>query len=270
MKILLTGHRGFIGSNMLRELQKQHSVTTFEWGDDPVDVQGHDWVIHLGAISSTTERNVEKILTQNLDYSCWLLQQCIHHGVNFQYASSASVYGSHNNINLPFRESDPVDPRSPYAWSKYLFERYVANLSVTNIQIQGFRYFNVGGPGEEHKGDQASPQHKFRKQFNELGYVNLFEESDKFFRDFIHVDSVINYHNLFFDVAESGLWYIGRGKPKSFFQVANEITTVHRYIKMPDSLKHSYQAYTCADMNKTNNTLEKYAKNTSYGATRFW
>lgn len=260
MKILLTGHRGFIGSNMLAALHNYHDVSTFEWGDYPVNVKGYDWVIHLGAISSTTERNVEKILAQNLDYSIWLLQQCICNNVNLQYASSASIYGNHNNINVPFSESDPVDPRSPYAWSKYLFERHVASLDISNIKIQGFRYFNVWGPGENHKGDQASPQYKFRKQFQELGYVTLFENSDKFFRDFIHVDKVINYHKLFFDVAESGVWNIGSGTTKSFLQVANEITTIHRYIKMPDNLIHSYQAYTCADMSKTYNTLKKYTK----------
>ena len=93
-----------------------------------------------------------------------------------------------------------------------------------------------------------------------MGYVTLFENSDKFFRDFIHVDKVINYHKLFFDVAESGVWNIGSGTTKSFLQVANEITTIHRYIKMPDNLIHSYQAYTCADMSKTYNTLKKYTK----------
>lgn len=260
MKILLTGHRGFIGSNMLLELQKHHSVTTFEWGEPPVDVRGHDWVIHLGAISSTAERNVEKILAQNLDYSCWLLQQCIHHGVNFQYASSASVYGSHSGINEPFSESDPVDPRSPYAWSKYLFERHANCFSNANILIQGFRYFNVWGPGEDHKGDQASPQHKFRKQFNELGYVTLFDDSDKFCRDFIHVSSVIDYHIKFLNVPESGIWNIGTGKTKSFFEIANEITTIHRYIPMPALLVPSYQSYTCANISKLKNTLRKYEK----------
>ena len=114
MKILLTGHRGFIGSNMLRALEN-HDVKTFEWGDQLPDVSDRDWVIHMGAISSTVETDVEKVLKQNTDFSIWLLQQAIKHRVNFQYSSSASVYGSHGGVNQPFKEEDPVDPRSPYA-----------------------------------------------------------------------------------------------------------------------------------------------------------
>lgn len=266
MKILLTGHCGFIGSNLLKDLLNDgHQVTTFEWGDVNPDVSDRDLVIHIGAISSTTERDVEKVLRQNLDFSIWLLDQCIKHGVKFQYSSSASVYGNHGGIKIPFKEEDPVDPRSPYAWSKYLFERHVRSLNVTDIVIQGFRYFNVWGPGEDHKGDQASPQHKFRKQFIETGYINLFENSESFVRDFIHVDEIVATHLDFKDIAESGIWNVGTGTTKSFVQIANDITTKHRYIKMPTELQHSYQSFTCADTTKLQNTLRKNAKNTSNG-----
>lgn len=263
MKILLTGHRGFIGGNLLNTLVSRHEVRTYDWGDDSCNVDGCDWVMHIGAISSTTETNVEKVLTQNLDFSIWLLNQCITKGINFQYSSSASVYGRHYNLNTPFKETDPVDPRSPYAWSKYLFERHVASLRKIDITVQGFRYFNVHGPGEEHKGDQASPQHKFRKHFQERGYIELFENSENYHRDFIHVDQIVDYHLRFLNVGDSGVWNIGMGKTKSFVDVANEITTVHRRIKMPEKLVQSYQSYTCADITKLNNTLNKYEKSTN-------
>ena len=269
MKILLTGHKGFIGSNFLKALT-QHEISTYEWGDDhPIRVEDNDLVIHVGAISSTVETNVEKVLIQNLDFSIWLLNQCIKYGVNFQYSSSASIYGKHHDMNVPFKETDPVDPRSPYAWSKYLFERHVSGLTNTGITIQGFRYFNVYGPGEDHKGNQASPQHKFRQQYEKHGYIELFEGSENFHRDFIHVDHVIAHHLAFMDIPESGVWNVGTGKVKSFVDVANQITNIHRYIKMPKNLIHSYQSYTCADTTKLINTLKKYEKNISNGIAWF-
>lgn len=257
MRILLTGYKGFIGSNMLKMLEG-HEVTTFEWGEGLPDVEGHQWVIHMGANSSTTERNIEKIMRQNLDFSVWLLNQCIKHGVDMQYSSSASVYGLRKR---DFVENAPVDPRNPYAWTKYLFERHVDSMNdkeLKNIRVQGFRYFNVYGPGEDNKGDMASPYHKFAKQYSETGKIKLFENSAKYHRDFVPVKQVCKTHIDFFDVKESGVWNIGTGKPKSFLEVALSIAppSAIEYIPMPDNLRDSYQEYTCADMTKTNNSLQ--------------
>jgi ADP-L-glycero-D-manno-heptose 6-epimerase len=257
MKILLTGHKGFIGSNMLNAL-KDHEVTTFEWGDALPDVKGHDWVVHMGANSSTTERNIEKIMMQNVDFSIWLLKQCIEHGVDFQYSSSASIYGMRK---MDFREDSPVDPRNPYAWTKYLVERHISNLTpktLKGIRVQGFRYFNVYGSNEDHKGDQASPYHKFMKQYRETGKIKLFENSDKYLRDFVPVEQVCQTHIDFFDVRESGVWNIGTGTPKSFLDVALSIAPLDciEFIPMPAILRDSYQEYTCADMTKTQDSLK--------------
>lgn len=257
MNILLTGHRGFIGSNMLNALAG-HNVSTFEWNDPLPNIEGLDWVIHIGANSSTTERNVEKIMHQNLDFSVYLLEQCIQYNVNFQFSSSASIYGLRRDN---FVEDAPVDPRNPYAWTKYLFERYVSNLhpkKSEKILIQGFRYFNVYGPNEDHKNDMASPYHKFMKQYRETGKIKLFENSDKYYRDFIHVEQVCKTHIDFFEVKESGIWNVGTGKPKSFLDVALSIAPISalEYIPMPENLKNNYQEYTCANMTKTINTLK--------------
>lgn len=257
MKILLTGYKGFIGSNMLKELT-EHEVTTFEWGETLPTIEGHDWVIHMGANSSTTERDVELIMHQNVDFSVWLLNQCIKHKINLQYSSSASVYGMRKEN---FTEDANVDPRSPYAWTKYLFERHISNLNpekTNGIVIQGFRYFNVYGPNEDHKKDQASPYHKFTKQYKETGKIKLFENSDKYLRDFIPVEQVCKTHVDFLNVKESGVWNVGTGTPKSFLDVALSIAPVEaiEYIPMPDILRDSYQEYTCADMTKTRNSLQ--------------
>jgi len=123
MKICVTGAEGFIGKNLCKHLDSMnHEVTKFEYAINSFpDPSMYDWVIHLGAISSTTERNVELIMDQNYEYSLKLLQMCDTMGVNFQYASSASVYGNTNS----FVENGPIYPQSPYAWSKYLFDRFV-------------------------------------------------------------------------------------------------------------------------------------------------
>ena len=247
MNILLTGYKGFIGSHMLTALESAgHNVSTYEWGEVLPGIIDQDWVIHIGAISSTTERDIDKVLRQNFDFSRQLYDVCKTFGVNFQYSSSASVYG----LVSTFREDAPPDPRTPYAWSKYLFERYVQEHSGGNI-VQGFRYFNVYGPeGEEHKGDQASPFSKFKKQAEETGRITVFEGSEQFQRDFIHVSKIVDTHLKFLNVGESGIWNVGTGKTMSFMDVAKSFNVPIDIIPMPENIKDSYQKYTCADLTK--------------------
>ena len=172
MKILITGYKGFIGQNMVNALKDEHELGLFEWGDVLPDLTDYDWCIHLGAISSTTETDVNKVLEQNYDFSRYLINKCNDSGVHLQYASSASIYGKF----YPCKEYNNPDPLSPYAWSKLLFERYVEeSRHKWNIKSQGFRYFNVYGPFEDHKGEQASPFHKFEKQARENGVIIIFQ-----------------------------------------------------------------------------------------------
>lgn len=254
MKILLTGHRGFIGSHLLQALQ-HHDVVTYEWADGArPSIKGFDWVMHIGAISSTTERDVEKVLRQNLDFSIDLYNDCQANFVNMQYSSSASIYG----MGTDFRETAAVDPKTPYAWSKYLFERYVQQHPGTSL-AQGFRYFNVYGPeGEEHKGSQASPFCQFGRQAREHGEVRVFENSDQYRRDFVPVDQVCQTHLAFLQVQESGVWNVGTGTARSFLDVARQFTDRVIEVPMPDVLKPSYQVYTCADMTHTRETLKRW------------
>jgi ADP-L-glycero-D-manno-heptose 6-epimerase len=258
MKILITGYKGFIGQNMVNALKDEHQLSFYEWNDDPPEIEGLDWVIHLGAISSTTEKNVEKVMKQNHDFSCIMLMACQLNGVNLQYASSASVYGLDTK---DFREDAALNPTSPYSWSKYLFDKHIKSQKFENIRVQGFRYFNVYGPHEDHKGDQASPYHKFEQQAKTTGVIKLFENSDNYYRDFVPVETVIDMHKKFFDVDESGIWNIGTGIARSFQDIAEEIAKKYNakieYIPMPESLKGQYQKYTCADMTKTLKSLSQ-------------
>jgi ADP-L-glycero-D-manno-heptose 6-epimerase len=248
MKILITGHKGFIGQNMTKALS-DHTLSFYEPGDHLPEVNGLDWVIHLGAITSTTETNVELVMQHNYDFSRWIANECKVHKVNLQYSSSASVYG----LNRNFNESAPSDPRSPYAWSKFLFDRYIAHLAADwGIRVQGFRYFNVHGPHEDHKGNQASPHHKFEKQAKETGIIKLFEGSENYFRDFVPVETVCNVHKRFLYIKETGIWNLGTGNPVSFESVAQTIAKKYdakiEYIPMPEEMKNQYQTYTCADL----------------------
>lgn len=254
MKILITGYKGFIGQNMVNTLKDEHELSLYEWGDEPPEFEGLDWCIHLGAISSTAEKDVEKVMKQNHDFSCLILMACQINGVNLQYASSASVYGNGRD----FRESAPKSPQSPYAWSKYLFDRSVESQKFSDVVVQGFRYFNVYGPHEDHK-DQPSPHHKFTKQAETTGVIKLFENSENYKRDFISVFDVIDIHKKFFKIKESGIWNVGTGKPQSFQHIAETIAegteSKIEYIPMPNYLKDQYQEYTCADLTKLNRTL---------------
>jgi ADP-L-glycero-D-manno-heptose 6-epimerase len=258
--ILITGSLGFIGQNMVNKLKDEFQITTF---DNKVhsgigSLNGFTHVIHLGAISNTLEKDIDKILRNNYDFSVWLLEECALKGINLQFASSAGVYGNGSE----FSQTSPVDPLSPYAWSKYLFERYYEKnkhsyLKDFNVQI--FRYFNVFGRYEDHKGNQSSPFHKFKKDLTEKGYVTLFKDSQFIKRDFVSVDTVVDVHRKFLDIQESGVWNIGTGTAHSFEDVARFVGATDetiRYIDMPDTLKNQYQYFTLADTSK----LKRYYK----------
>lgn len=263
MKILLTGHKGFIGQHMLLALLlRNHDVSVYDWGDDEsaLDITNkkYDRVIHMGAISSTTETDIAKLIKQNYSFSILLFNRCMSNQIPFQFSSSASVYGD----STTFNEEDTPSPLNEYARTKYLFEEYMRpymdNTYEEHTPVQAFRYFNVYGPeGEEHKGKQASPFYQFKKQYEETGKVKVFEGSENFRRDFIHVSEVVDTHLKFLDITESGIWNVGTGKTMSFMEVAKKFTDKIETIPMPENLKLHYQKYTCADMTKLNKTLNR-------------
>lgn len=253
MRILITGHRGFIGQNMMKFMGRKHEVVGYEWGDGEVCLDGIDRVIHLGAISDTRCKDWLALMRQNVDFSADLMARCVDLGVPIQIASSASVYGPDNET---FRETDEPDPRNLYAKSKLLVEQICAGQPG----VQLFRYFNVYGPHEDHKGDQASPQHKFRQQAKS-GQIRVFEGSDRYARDFIAVQQICAYHEAFFGVGESGVWNLGSGRATSFLTIAQEIAKSTGaeiiQIEMPEDLKLGYQPFTKADMSKTRQSINQ-------------
>lgn len=257
MKILITGYKGFIGKNLFRYLKRKNfNVYGYEYSKKkfPV-VKKYDWIIHLGAISSTTETNLKKIMEQNYYFSTKLVNECIKHNVNLQYASSASVY----DTKYGFKENSKCNPKSPYSKSKYLFDKYVEKLNH-KIIIQGFRYFNVFGSNEKNKFNQSSPIYKFIKQAKDKKKINLFYNSEKYKRDFVYVGDVCKVHYKMTKMKISGLFNIGRGKALSFEKIAKSVAKKYsctiNYIKMPAKVEKHYQSYTKANILK----IKKYLK----------
>jgi len=259
MKILVTGHKGFIGSHLANYfIHKGHEVEGFDWVENVVPtVEGYDWVIHTGAISDTTERDVDKVWKHNYEFTMRLLQICDHYGTNIQLASTAAVYGP----NTAFNEHDPVYPQTPYAWSKYLVDKFLNDQGTDqfNMLVQSFRYFNVYGPGEGHKGDQMSLISKFQRQASQDGVIKLFKNSDQYKRDCVCVYDLVRIHEQMMEADTSGIFNLGTGTAVDVESVAKIIAEKHdakiEYIDMPDKLKGQYQEYTCADNSKLHNTI---------------
>ncbi len=244
--IILTGSQGFIGKKFVKVLQdagkeviEVEKNDSWHWRKNFYNWKDVECIIHQGAMSSTTNTNLKQIFTYNIEYSEWLFEQAAKHDIPVKYASSASVYGNQQGI---------INPLNYYALSKVTTDYWVQDHIDEFPLIQGFRYFNVYGDGEEHKGDQASPVSKFTNQIKEDGKLKLFEGSDKFLRDFICVDDIVDI--VLNNEKESGIYDLGTSSPVSFRHVAECVAKKYNgeieYIPFPEHLKGKYQDYTCA------------------------
>jgi ADP-L-glycero-D-manno-heptose 6-epimerase len=258
MKILVTGSEGFIGKNMTAFLGRQPDwrVDGYDW--DPKhwpDVKQYDWVVHLGAVADVSETDVEKCMIQNYDFSCYLFHECNRLGVNLQYASSSTVYGETNN----FEESAPCHPQTPYAWSKYLFDRWVFEREH-NIFVQGFRYFNVYGKWMHLRGRRANAIHKWREQARKQGYIEVWENAEHIYRDWTWVGDVCQLHLDFIKkVKGSGIWNVGAGLPHSFLHIAETIAEQEGvsivFVPVPYEEMTRFRTKTCADLKHLKQTI---------------
>ena len=245
--IILTGYKGFIGRNFHERLKELNDVVitvdsdTIEWlVYEFSEWEKVDLVIHQGALSSTIEKDLNKIHHYNVDLTVKLFEKCIKHQIPVKYASSASVYGNSSNRD--------INPLNYYAISKVQIDYWVQDHIDEFPLIQGFRYFNVYGDGEGDKGDQASPVSKFTKQVKETGEIKLFTGSKNFYRDFVCVDDLVEI--VLNNKKESGIYDLGTSKPVSFWHVADCVKKKYngeiKWIEFPQHLKGKYQGYTKA------------------------
>lgn len=242
--IILTGAKGFIGQNFKDKIGNYvlevdinncwDFIKTFDrWNEVTL-------ILHQGALSSTTETNIRSIYLYNIDFTLFLFEIAKVKNIPIKYASSASVYGNFT--------SGEFNPLNYYALSKLTIDYWVKDNLKDFPLIQGFRYFNVYGNGEEHKGDQASPISKFTKQIKETGKLKLFEGSDKFYRDFVCVDDLVEV--VLNNTNPSGIYDLGTSNPVSFQHVAECVVGKYggliEYVPFPNHLVGKYQDYTCA------------------------
>ena len=258
MKILVTGNEGFIGRNMTAWCQQEEGWQIDGWTWDPTsypEISEYDWVIHLGAIADMTDNDVDRIMKQNLEFSQWLFTECNKHGVNLQYASSSSVYGNTKD----FSEHAPCHPQTAYAWSKYLFDRWVFQQEQ-HVMVQGFRYFNVYGKYMHLRGTRANVIEKWRNQARKEGKISVWEGADEIKRDWTWVGDVCRLHIDFIKTVKgSGIWNVGSGLAHSFLDIAEEIAEQERveieFVPIPAEEQERMRTKTCADLRNLKATI---------------
>ncbi|ONG19828.1 ADP-glyceromanno-heptose 6-epimerase [Escherichia coli] len=211
-------------------MDKEDFLIQIMAGEEFGDVEA---IFHEGACSSTTEWDGKYMMDNNYQYSKELLHYCLEREIPFLYASSAATYGG--------RTSDFIESRE------------YENLPEANSQIVGFRYFNVYGPREGHKGSMASVAFHLNTQLNNGESPKLFEGSENFKRDFVYVGDVADVNLWFLENGVSGIFNLGTGRAESFQAVADATLAYHKkgqieYIPFPDKLKGRYQAFTQADL----------------------
>lgn len=285
--IVVTGGAGFIGSNIIEELNKRgesnilvvdnltngkkmynlHDLDILDYMDREDFIEriksNYDFgkitaIFHEGACSSTTEWDGKFIMRNNFEYSKELLKWCQENETQYIYASSASVYGLGKKGFTEKRECEL--PINMYAYSKFQFDQFVRSvIKSAKYQIAGFRYFNVYGPRESHKGTMSSVAYHFNNQIIATGKAKLFEGTDGYGngeqrRDFVYVEDCAKINLWFMDnPSKSGIFNIGTGNARSFNDVANAVIKYHgkgslEYVKFPEHLKGAYQSFTEADI----------------------
>lgn len=229
-------------------------------------------IFHLGACSSTTETNTEYLERNNFEYSKILAQWALSENIPFFYASSAATYGDGSK---GYSDEDTLSlalaPLNPYGQSKQKFDLWLINNGLTS-RVVGFKYFNVFGPNEYHKGNMRSLVVKAYEQIRRDGRIRLFrsylpEYADgEQKRDFIYVKDAVDLMYAFYcHTSVKGIYNIGTGRARPWNDLAKAIFSALKlpvkieYIAMPEAIKDKYQYFTEANLTKLNKSGINYA-----------
>lgn len=288
--ILVTGGAGFIGSAIvwrLNELGETKIIVVDELGTDEkwknlVPLKFDDFIhkddfismifddevpfeinsiIHMGANSSTTEKDADFLFSNNYLYTKELAKYCLDKEIRFIYASSAATYGD-GSLGFDDDENklEALRPLNMYGYSKQLFDLWAMKNGAFN-KIVGLKYFNVYGPNEYHKGDMRSVVHKAFEQVRDTGKVRLFKSLNPEYkdgqqkRDFVYIKDAVEMTLFFIDKLDiNGLFNLGTRKARTWndlvtalFKAMNKPVNIE-YIDLPKQLENTYQYFTEASM----------------------
>lgn len=231
--------------------------------DDPRSYGKFQACFHLGACSSTTVTDASYVMENNFNYTKRLCRWALAVGTRFVYASSAATYGD-GSAGMDDRNTDlrAFRPLNLYGYSKHLFDLYAHDQALLR-KIVGLKYFNVFGPNEYHKGDMRSLVCKAYDQIVSTGKMRLFKSykpeyrDGEQMRDFVYVkDAVAMTLHLAEAKSAAGLYNVGGGVARTWLDLANALFDALgiepnvEFIEMPESIRHQYQYYTCADISK--------------------
>lgn len=289
MKVLVTGGAGFIGSCVVRMLNDagcddvivaDNIAATEKWRNlvnkryleyynktdflpELAKIKGIDAVIHLGACSSTTEKDFDYLYKNNLNYSKTLWNYCAERAIPFLYASSAATYGDGSQGFDDRCDIKILRPLNGYGYSKQLFDLWAERQNKRPPQQVGMKFFNVYGPNEYFKGSMASVIFHSFNTLADSDSIKLFKSylpeyaDGEQRRDFVYVKDICEVIKFFLEHKDkSGLFNLGTGRAQTFNELARAVfkalglAASIKYIEMPVTLRPKYQYFTEAKIDK--------------------